>query len=94
MQEHFKTTAQPVGHGFKGIDGLLGKPRYSFRPKKDVPIRVIVIDTAGPDPADGVIDSAGSISIEQFETFIKPAFAEAKANDEFVILAGHHSLED
>ncbi len=94
VQEHFKTTAQPVGHGFKGIDGLLGKPRYSFRPKKDVPIRVIVIDTAGPDPADGVIDAAGSISIEQFETFIKPAFAEAKANDEFVILAGHHSLED
>ena len=46
MNEFFKSTSQPSGHGFtKGmIDGTELAACYTFNPKADMPIKVIVLD--------------------------------------------------
>ncbi len=46
MSEFFNTTSEPVGHGFTQgmIDGTELAACYTFKPRTDVPIRVIVLD--------------------------------------------------
>ncbi|HOV73490.1 MAG TPA: metallophosphoesterase [Candidatus Hydrogenedentes bacterium] len=88
--EHFNSTALPPGHG------LAYKPPlyYSVRPKADVPIRLVVLDTTAPDPPDGVPIAHGVMTRKQFEQFLKPQFAEAEAAGEYVLVASHHPSAD
>ena len=55
MKEFFATSSKPVGHGFSqdNIDNDFAS--YSFEPKSDVPIKVIVLDDtqAGSEPNVG-----------------------------------------
>jgi hypothetical protein len=44
MKEFFNTTSIPVGHGFNLADAEKGFACYSFIPKSDIPIKVIVLD--------------------------------------------------
>ncbi|MBJ6751546.1 TIGR03768 family metallophosphoesterase [Geomonas anaerohicana] len=62
-QEFFDTASAPVGHGFNLVDPALGSgfACYSFVPRQDVPIKVIVLDDtvkgAGqPNYAAGCLD--------------------------------------
>ena len=44
MNEFFTTTSSPKGHGFNQSDVAAGFACYSFEPRSDIPIRVIVLD--------------------------------------------------
>jgi metallophosphoesterase (TIGR03768 family) len=44
MQEFFKTSSHPAGHGFNRTDAENGFACYSFMPKSKIPIKVIVLD--------------------------------------------------
>ncbi len=44
MKEFFNTTSNPVGHGFNQTDAANGFADYSFAPKSDLPLKVIVLD--------------------------------------------------
>lgn len=44
MKEFFTTTSSPVGHGFKQSNIDSDFTSYSFQPKADIPIKVIVLD--------------------------------------------------
>ncbi|MHC1790862.1 TIGR03768 family metallophosphoesterase [Solidesulfovibrio sp.] len=44
MGEFFKTSSQPVGHGFTQANLDADFACYSFEPKADVPLKVIVLD--------------------------------------------------
>jgi metallophosphoesterase (TIGR03768 family) len=44
MSEFFKTTTQPVGHGFTQSNLDHDFACYSFEPKSDIPLKVIVLD--------------------------------------------------
>ena len=44
MSEFFNTTSSPNGHGFRRNDAATGFACYTFEPKSDIPIRVIVFD--------------------------------------------------
>jgi hypothetical protein len=66
MNEFFSTTSKPVGHGFSriNIDGDFAC--YSFVPKSDIPIKIIVLDDTvkGPDQPNY---AAGGMDQQRFE---------------------------
>jgi len=49
MEEFFTTTSSPKGHGFNRSDIATGFACYSFEPKQDIPIKVIVLDNTQRD---------------------------------------------
>ena len=49
MGEFFNTSTQPVGHGFSQANIDNDFACYSFRPKADVPLKVIVLDNTQTD---------------------------------------------
>ena len=53
LGEFFNTTSEPQGHGFNRTDASTGFACYSFEPKTDIPIKVIVLDDTlkNTDPA-------------------------------------------
>ena len=59
MNEFFNTTSSPSGHGFSLANVSEGFACYSFEPRSDVPIKVIVLDDtqSNTDPVD--TDSLG-----------------------------------
>ena len=67
MKEFFKTSSSPVGHGFtqENIDNDFAC--YSFEPKSDIPIKVIVLDdTQGnADPVNLESLGYGHASLDQ-----------------------------
>jgi metallophosphoesterase (TIGR03768 family) len=61
MREFFTTQSNPVGHGFTQTNLDNDFASYSFRPKSDIPIKVIVLDdtcngTSEPSYALGCLD--------------------------------------
>lgn len=61
MQEFFNTTSHPVGHGFSRDNLKTGMACYSFVPKSDIPLKIIVLDDTvkganQPDYAAGALD--------------------------------------
>jgi len=94
IAEHFKTRSFPGGHGFDATSTLTGEAHYTFRPKRDVPVRVIVIDSVGPDAVPGYLGASGAVALAEFEGFLKPQIRAAKAAGEYVILATHHPSID
>ena len=46
VQEYFKTESSPVGHGLNLVDPSMGSgfTCYSFVPKSDIPLKIIVMD--------------------------------------------------
>lgn len=94
IEEHFNTTTQPVGHGFDDGNRETGCTRYSTRPKKDVPVRLLVIDTVAPYQIDGLPAHYGVMTREQFENFVKPEIEAAEDAGEWVLIASHHPSDD
>lgn len=90
IKEHFNTTSFPAGHGFEPSSTITGKAYYSFRPKKDVPVRFITLDSVGPDAVPGFLGADGSLAYSEFEGYLKPQIREAQAAGEYVIIATHH----
>ena len=63
---------------------------YSVRPKPDVPIRLVVLDTTVTDPPDGVPTAHGVLTRDRFEHFLKDQIQAARDAGEWVLLATHH----
>lgn len=86
MQEFFKTTSQPIGHGF-GQDNLVsGMACYSFVPKSDIPIKFIVLDDTvkGPDQPNY---AAGALDDARYQWLVGELNAGQAANQLMVICA-------
>jgi len=63
MNEFFNTTTSPVGHGFNLVKPNNPPACYSFQPKSDIPIKIIVLDDTvkgpgQPNYAAGCLDQA------------------------------------
>jgi len=54
MNEFFNTSSNPKGHGFSQADVTNGFANYSFEPKPDIPVKIIVLDDtqSNDDPND------------------------------------------
>jgi metallophosphoesterase (TIGR03768 family) len=91
MNEFFNTTSQPVGHGFQLVPPSMaaaGAACYSFYPKADVPVKVIVLDDtdkSGANCADGALDNARFF-------WLQNELEEGQAADELMIVCAHVPL--
>ncbi|OIN95016.1 MAG: metallophosphoesterase [Deltaproteobacteria bacterium CG1_02_45_11] len=90
-QEYFHTTSKPVGHGFNLVPP--GKSPefacYSFVPKSELPLKVIVLDdTQREDDGDTSIHGRGFLDDERW-AWLKAELAAGDAAGQLMIIACH-----
>lgn len=90
----FDTRSFPAGHGFDVAARVTGFAWYSVRPVRDVPVRMIVLDSVGPDAIRGYLGPDGAISRFQFDSFLKPEIRKAEQAGEYVLVVTHHPSAD
>jgi metallophosphoesterase (TIGR03768 family) len=89
MAEFFKTSSNPRGHGFEESTVEAGFACYTFEPKADVPIRVIVVDDTQRDD-DPYDNGYGHVSLdkERFDWLVAE-LARGQADNKLMIVAAH-----
>ncbi len=97
IAEFFNTRSMPRGHGFHLLDPSYDKEEpgfscYSFLPKADIPLRMIVLDNV-QDPKDGSHDihGHGYLSATRVK-WLRSQLNLAKKRQELVIIASHIPL--
>jgi len=87
MSEFFLTTSNPVGHGFTHANLLNDSACYSFVPKSDIPIKVIVLDDTVK--GTGVSNYAqGTLDVTRRDWLFSELDAGQNA-DQLMIIAAH-----
>ena len=89
MAEFFNTTSSPVGHGFNRSGVESGFACYSFEPRSDMPIKVIVLDDTqkNTDANDGGYGH-GSLDNERYDWLVHELDA-GQAEGKLMIIAAH-----
>lgn len=90
-QEFFNTTTSPVGHGFDLVpaDQDDGFACYSFVPKANIPLKVIVLDNTQRED-DGNIGIHGRGFLDQARwTWLKKELTAGDATGQLMIIAAH-----
>lgn len=89
MKEFFKTSSNPVGHGFNLVDARNGFACYSFVPKSAVPIKIIVLDdTQREDDGSADIHGHGFLDKPRYE-WLKKELAAGQAAGQLMIITAH-----
>ena len=89
MQEFFKTSSTPAGHGFNLTNFKDGFACYSFVPKSNIPLKVIVLDNTQKEDSGSVdIHGHGFLDRERW-TWLKKELAEGTAAGQLMIIAAH-----
>lgn len=96
MAEFFRTTTEPVGHGFSQANIDDDFACYSFRPKAGVPLKVIVLDNTQTD--DDVSQpmsetsspgwAHGSLDRKRYDWLVQE-LDDGQAKGELMIIAAH-----
>ena len=89
--EFFDTTTEPVGHGFNLVDPAYGSAFacYSFMPKANIPLKVIVLDNTQSE-TDGSHDIHGHGFLDAGRLrWLKDELAAGQATDQLMIIAAH-----
>ena len=90
MGEFFNTSSSPAGHGFSQADVAHGFACYTFEPKSDIPIKVIVLDDTqrDDDPSNGTSNGHGSLDSERYNWLVKE-LDKGQAEGKLMIVAAH-----
>jgi metallophosphoesterase (TIGR03768 family) len=100
IQEFFNTTSQPAGHGFHLVssnpnyslvpaDERAGFACYSFVPRSDIPLKVIVLDDTQRED-DGSIDIHGHGFLDATRwAWLQAELADGQAANQLMIIAAH-----
>jgi len=91
IQEFFNTSTEPVGHGFNLVDinSPAGFACYSFLPKADVPLKIIVLDDTQTEN-DGSKDIHGHGYLDAARwTWLKAELAAGQAANQLMVIAAH-----
>ena len=89
MSEFLNTSTNPVGHGFNKEDAARGFACYSFEPKRDLPLKVIVLDdTQRNDDPEGDIYGHSSLDKERYDWLVKE-LDKGQAEGKLMIIAAH-----
>jgi metallophosphoesterase (TIGR03768 family) len=89
MSEFFKTSTIPAGHGFDLVNATNGFACYSFMPKTDLPLKVIVLDDTQSED-DGSKDIHGHGFLDQTRySWLKKELAAGRAAGQLMIIAAH-----
>jgi metallophosphoesterase (TIGR03768 family) len=91
ISEYFNTTSNPVGHGFNLVNPVQqsGFACYSFLPKSNIPIKVIVLDdTQREDDGSKDIHGHGYLDANRW-AWLKAELVAGQANNQLMIIAAH-----
>lgn len=91
IEEFFKTDSNPVGHGFNLVDksAPAGFACYSFVPKADVPLKIIVLDDTQSEN-DGSDDIHGHGFLDAYRwDWLKAELAAGQAANQLMVIAAH-----
>lgn len=91
IQEFFKTSTGPVGHGFNLVDksSPAGFACYSFVPKSDVPLKIIVLDdTQSENDGSKDIHGHGYLDAARW-AWLKAELAAGQAANQLMVIAAH-----
>jgi metallophosphoesterase (TIGR03768 family) len=91
IQEFFNTTTRPIGHGFNLVDQSMGSgfACYSFVPKSDIPLKIIVLDDV-QSVTDGSHDghTHGFLNAVRWN-WLQAELAAGQAANQLMIIAAH-----
>lgn len=87
MREFFTTTSSPVGHGFTQNNLDRDFASYSFQPKSEIPIKVIVLDDTMKG-ADSTQFARACLDQKRLDWLIAE-LKEGQDNDKLMIIAAH-----
>jgi metallophosphoesterase (TIGR03768 family) len=87
INEFFNTTSNPVGHGFNLVEPNDPMACYSFVPKSNIPIKVIVLDDTvkGLDLPNYALGSLDSTRLNWLTTELQAG----QDNNQLMIIAAH-----
>ncbi len=94
IQEFFRTTTHPIGHGFNLVDRNnpnweSGFACYSFVPKAEIPLKIIVLDDTQSE-TDGSHDIHGHGFLDAARwKWLQAELAAGQAADQLMIVAAH-----
>jgi metallophosphoesterase (TIGR03768 family) len=89
IAEFFNTTSSPKGHGFSKDNVTSGFACYSFEPRADVPVKVIVLDdTNGEDDNGKTAYAHGSLDAERYKWLVNE-LDKGQAEGKLMIIAAH-----
>ena len=87
MSEFFDTSSQPLGHGFTPTSTNRNFASYSFDPKSDIPIRVIMLDdTQGENNFTN--HGNGSLDKTRYD-WLKSELDQGQSEGKLMIIAAH-----
>ncbi len=87
--EFLDSSSSPEGHGFSQSDRTTGFACYSFEPRSDIPIKVIVLDDTQRDDDPGEGSSGfGSIDQERYDWLVQE-LESGQAEGKLMIIAAH-----
>jgi metallophosphoesterase (TIGR03768 family) len=89
MSEFFNTTSNPKGHGFNQSNADTGFACYTFEPKSNIPIKVIVLDDTqnASDPDDHGYGH-GTLDKERYSWLVSE-LDKGQAEGKLMIIATH-----
>jgi len=87
MGEFFKTSSNPVGHGFNQTNVDSDFTCYSFEPKSDIPIKVIVLDNTQRDE-DYDLHGNGYIDKTRYDWLVDE-LDKGQAEGKLMIISAH-----
>jgi metallophosphoesterase (TIGR03768 family) len=87
MSEFFNTTSNPVGHGFNQTNLDNDFACYSFEPKADLPLKVIVLDDTVKGP--GQPNYARAALDQTRLDWLEDELQEGQDHDKLMIIAAH-----
>jgi metallophosphoesterase (TIGR03768 family) len=88
ISEFFNTTTSPSGHGFTQENIKTGSACYSFEPKANIPIKVIVLDDTMPENISANSYSYGYLDNDRFKWLISE-LDEGQKSGKLMIVTSH-----
>ena len=87
--EFFNSTTEPKGHGFSKENAESGFANYSFEPKSDLPLKMIMLDdTQNNDDIDAGGYGHGTLDKERYEWLISE-LDKGQSEGKLMIIAAH-----
>lgn len=96
MSEFFTSTSNPTGHGFSAANVASGSASYSFEPKAQMPIKVIVLDDTQFFDVEGMEENfdmfeQGYLNQSRFDWLVNE-LEEGQADGNLMIISAHVPL--
>lgn len=87
--EFFKTSSSPIGHGFSQTNVTSGFACYSFEPKSNMPIKVIVLDdTQSESDQNVLIYGYGSLDKARYDWLVSE-LDKGQTEGKLMIISAH-----